>query len=64
MISIGTVHFTDRNAVLIDQAEANHSVAGSAELLSCQTLTGGFRAFTCCFPDEVISATSKLGGLL
>jgi hypothetical protein len=29
MISIGTVHFTDRNAVPIDQAEANHSVAGS-----------------------------------
>ena len=29
MISIGTVNFTDRNAVPIDQAEANHSVAGS-----------------------------------
>jgi hypothetical protein len=29
MISIGTVHFTDRNAVPIDEAQANHSVAGS-----------------------------------
>jgi hypothetical protein len=29
MISIGTVHFTDINAVPIDQAQANHSVAGS-----------------------------------
>jgi hypothetical protein len=28
MISIGTVHFTDRNAVPTDQAEANYSVAG------------------------------------
>jgi hypothetical protein len=29
MISIGAVHFTDKSAVPIDQAVANHSVAGS-----------------------------------
>jgi hypothetical protein len=23
----------------------------AAELLTCQTLTGDFRAFTCCFPE-------------
>jgi hypothetical protein len=32
MISIGAVHFTDKYAVPIDQAQANHSVARDREM--------------------------------
>jgi hypothetical protein len=32
MISIGAVHLTDKYPVNIDQAGANHSVAGSREI--------------------------------
>lgn len=32
VISIDAVHFTDKHAVAIDQADADHAVAGSSEI--------------------------------
>ena len=49
LISVGAVHLKD-NYLTINQAEANHSVTGSGGNRCCQSRTGGFRAFTCCFP--------------
>ena len=41
-ISIGAVYLPDNTS--------SPSIA-AAELRTCQTLTGDFRAFTCCFPE-------------
>ena len=49
ILSVGAVYLKDKY-FSINQAEANHSVAGSGGIDGCQTQTGGFRAFTCCFP--------------
>ena len=46
VVSVGAVKYL----VPIDQAEANHSAPAAAKFLNCQTLTGSFRAFACCFP--------------
>ena len=45
-ISIGAVYLPDKHLVPVD-----YSVAGSGGIRTCQTLTGDFRAFTCCFPE-------------
>jgi hypothetical protein len=39
-ISIGAVHLTDKNLVPADQAEANHSVAGSGRIAELPTPDG------------------------
>ena len=49
-ISIGAVHLTDKHLIPADQAEANHSVAGSGGITDLPNPDGDFRAFTCCFP--------------
>ena len=48
VLSIGAIYLTNRYFGPVDQSEANHSVSGGSEWLSCQNLMGGFRAFTCC----------------
>lgn len=49
MISIGTTYLKVKD-IPIDKAEAIAPSPAAVKLLSCQTMTGGFRALTCCFP--------------
>jgi hypothetical protein len=49
-ISIGAVYLTVKYLVLIDRSEARHSAAGGLGIAELPNPTGGFRAFTCCFP--------------
>jgi hypothetical protein len=46
VLSIGAIYLTE-----ISLGPISRIAPSPAELLSCQTLTGGSRAFTCCFPE-------------
>ena len=49
-ISIGAVYLTVKYLASSTGRKPVTPSPAAAELLTCQTLTGGFRAFTCCFP--------------
>jgi hypothetical protein len=49
ILSIGAVYLKDKYFP-INQAKLITPSPAAAESMCCQTQTGGFRAFTCCFP--------------
>ena len=50
VLSIGAVYLTDNTSSPPIRRKPITPSPAAAELLGCQTLTGDFCAFTCCFP--------------
>jgi hypothetical protein len=51
VLSIGAIYLTEIFLGRSSRLKPISPSPAAAELLRCQTLTGDFRAFTCCFPE-------------